>query len=636
MDIPGYDDLEAIGRGGFGTVYRARQQGVPRPVAIKVMSDAGARRLDDKSRRRFQRETETTGRLSAHPHIITVHEAGFTDTEQPYLVMALMEQGSLGDVLQQRGPLRWQEVLDIGVQLAGALATAHEAGIVHRDVKPDNVLIDDFGAPVLTDFGLASVRGAQTVTETADGRITGTVAYAPPEVLEGTRPGPAGDVYALAATLFALLHGTPPFVRPGDESFAPIIARTLREDPPDLRPQGVPDAVCAALERALRRDLSVRTPSALAFGQDLQEAQRSLGLPVTRMILPAGSSAEADGERTLRLPQDRLSATSGREASQTGPDAQAAAAAVEQTPPPARRPPTETPPAAPAPAHAQAPWRWTDPDPAGQHPSPARGGRGAFWAVALATVLLAGAAGALALLLVNREPARQPATSPPPQTVASGPTTTEPSQAAVSVPDVRGQPVGDARAALLAAGFADVIVIERPVPPGTAEPGTVLSQQPAAGTTAPAQQQARLSVAVQAAAPTATPRPTPLAVTVTAAHPRAMEVAATLRRWAGGINTDSYEAAFAQYTPRLQDRVGFEEFAAGNATSTIFDPEVRQVDGDGDVLVATIGFVSRQDASLGPDGQTCSVWVLRWRLVPSDGRLLVDDSDAVPPHPVAC
>ncbi|MDQ4133957.1 MAG: serine/threonine protein kinase, partial [Actinomycetota bacterium] len=262
-------------------MYRARQPALNRLVAVKVLSKIAP---DERARRRFDQERATVGALSGHPNIVTVYESGLTDDGVPYLAMEHVAGGSLGDRLAREGPLGWEEAVHIGIRLAGALESAHRAGILHRDVKPENVLLSDFGEPQLSDFGIARVVAGPD-TRTADRHFS--VAHAAPEVLNGEAFSAQSDVYALGSTLFALLWGRAPFVNDDDDLLLTVVMRITRQSPPDLRDQGVPEPVCQALERALAKRPHDRQESALALAHQLQEAQVAAGRPRTTPLVIA-------------------------------------------------------------------------------------------------------------------------------------------------------------------------------------------------------------------------------------------------------------------------------------------------------------------------------------------------------------
>ena len=141
LGVPGLADVVEIGRGGFAIVYRARQVAFSRTVAVKLLARPD---LDQQMLRRFQLECEAMGQLSWHPNIVVVHDTGATSAGLPYLIMEFLQHGSLGDRLKRQGPSPWEEVAQVGVQVAGALHAAHQAGLIHRDIKPDNILIGHF------------------------------------------------------------------------------------------------------------------------------------------------------------------------------------------------------------------------------------------------------------------------------------------------------------------------------------------------------------------------------------------------------------------------------------------------------------------------------------------------------------
>jgi serine/threonine protein kinase len=203
---------EKLGRGGMSVVWRATDRLLGRSVAVKelpyyeTLSAAQARRQRD----RTLREARALAQLS-HPHIIVVHDV-VEDDERPYIVMELIEGGSLADRLAHRGPVDAAEAARIGIALLGALAAAHAAGVLHRDLKPDNVLLETgTDRVVLTDFGIAQVAGTPTLTE--NGSFVGSPEYTAPERMSGARTGPESDLWSLGALLCAALSGESPFHR---------------------------------------------------------------------------------------------------------------------------------------------------------------------------------------------------------------------------------------------------------------------------------------------------------------------------------------------------------------------------------------------------------------------------------------
>lgn len=288
LGIPALRDAVRIGGGGFGVVYRAYSDDLGCHVAVKVLAD---RVDDDTSRRRFAWEGRILESLAGHPHIVAVHGSGVNDVGRPYLLMDHVAGGSLDGLLADEGRLEWPDAIRIGVQLCGALATAHALGILHRDVQPENVLMSSQGEPLLADFGVAKVGGASS--RTTAGAVVGTVLHTAPEVLGGQRATEASDVYSLASTIQTLLIGSAPFSRTSDQGLQAVIGRIFTQPAPDLRPYGVPADVCAVLERALSKAPGERPPTAAALGTDLQAVEAAHGLPTTPMVAPAGSNERA-------------------------------------------------------------------------------------------------------------------------------------------------------------------------------------------------------------------------------------------------------------------------------------------------------------------------------------------------------
>ncbi|MEV6324453.1 protein kinase [Nocardia sp. NPDC051787] len=316
----GFADAEEIGRGAFGIVYRCTEPALDRAVAVKVLGST----VDAEDRARFLREQRALGKFSTHPNIVQVLTSDITATGRPFLVMPLHARGSLDARIRTDGPLPWQEVLSVGVKLAGALATAHACGVIHRDVNPANVLISDYGEPQLADFGIARVGGA---FETAAGLVAGTPAYTAPEVIRGEPPSVRSDIYGLGATLFAALTGHAAFERQAGESMVAQFVRITSEPVPDLRSAGVPAMVCDVLEAAMATDPADRPATARDFGERLRSVQFSCGLPLDTMAVP-----EHDGFAETR------SVVGGRP---MAPTASAAIALRPQSAPKTRfRPPT--------------------------------------------------------------------------------------------------------------------------------------------------------------------------------------------------------------------------------------------------------------------------------------------------------
>lgn len=286
LAIPGLADAVEIGVGGFGVVYRAAEADLGRTVAVKIL----AANLDEAGRDRFDRERRALGTLSGHPNIVTVHRGGYTQAGQPYLVMEYLDRGSLADHLRTAGAVGWHDALTVGVQLAGALETAHRAGVLHRDIKPGNILLSRLGSAKLCDFGIARLQGA---FETRSATVTASLAHAPPEVVDGHRPDPRSDVYSLASTLYELVIGRPPFVQPTDESMVQILNRIHTAAVPPVDESVIPGPLFRAIETAMAKDPAARPPSALAFGQLLVQVQQQIGLPPTPIPIEDTTAASA-------------------------------------------------------------------------------------------------------------------------------------------------------------------------------------------------------------------------------------------------------------------------------------------------------------------------------------------------------
>lgn len=286
-DIAGFEYVRHIGSGGYSEVFEYRDD-LGRRVAVKVLTEETS-----------DSEARAMAAVSVHSAIVDVFKTDLTPGGLRYLVMPYFGGPSFAELLRQ-GPIAVDEVLSVGVQVAGALEFAHQNGILHRDVKPANILTNDLGRPALSDFGIASRH------DTGDRQRAVSLPWAPPEVLEERMPDPRSDVYALAATLYTLLAGHPPFVvAGGDNSDTALTGRTVSADPPPLTRRDVPASLDGLLRWAMSRDPRKRPESAEAFGRGLQAVESELGLSVTRLEV-AGRLLRGRVEPGAHAPQPEV------------------------------------------------------------------------------------------------------------------------------------------------------------------------------------------------------------------------------------------------------------------------------------------------------------------------------------------
>ena len=280
-EVEGFGALREIGRGGFSRVYEALQFEFQRWVAVKVLNEA----LEgDEEIASFERECRLMGVLSRHPNIVTVFASAFTSEQRPCIVMELFPYGSFLNVLQSSGPLGFGELLPLTVQMSGALATAHRQGVVHGDVKPQNVFRSEFGAAALGDFGIATLMHQRA--SLAKTRLS--LYYAAPELIEGgvSAISPFADQYSLAATTYTLATGLRPFASDTGDTTAQLLSRMVSEPAPRLGPE-FPESLDEALWRAMAREPQHRHRDMVAFAAAIAEVEHELGLkptevPVTR------------------------------------------------------------------------------------------------------------------------------------------------------------------------------------------------------------------------------------------------------------------------------------------------------------------------------------------------------------------
>ncbi|MDH3683590.1 MAG: protein kinase, partial [Acidimicrobiia bacterium] len=272
LGVAHLEPQETIGRGGFSVVYKALDTKLNRYVAVKVLTAA----VDRADLDRFDQECQIHGPLSNHPNIVTIHDAGYTRTGSPFLVMEYLDGGSLTDHLEANGPMQWQQAVDWMAPICDAVDTAHRMGVLHRDIKPANILISPDG-PKLADFGIACVSDATSP------QFAVSWHHAPPEA-ELNRRDERSDVYSLASTTFQLLTGHAPFWRPGEDSLAGLLHRMVSEPAPRLSPAVAPRWLDDLLQRALDKDPGRRPASAAEL----------------RDLLLAGPSADPGAAPTVR------------------------------------------------------------------------------------------------------------------------------------------------------------------------------------------------------------------------------------------------------------------------------------------------------------------------------------------------
>ena len=286
VTIPGYRDLVRVGSGGFSMVYSAYQEAFDRTVAVKVLT---VELVDENAQRRFQRECRASGRLSNHPSIVTVLDSGFTDDGRPFITTEFMTQGSLADRLDDRGPYAVAAALEIGVLMCGALAAVHAAGILHRDIKPQNILVSDYGEPGLADFGISAITVGP---EASIGTSSITPLHVAPEVLEGQPTSAASDVYSLGSTLYMLLAGRAPFQQGNDDALLPLMRRVVMDPIPDIDRPDIPPEVMDLLRYSMAKQPFARYSTAVSFGEAIQATQKYLGYPVTALRKPGTGTGD--------------------------------------------------------------------------------------------------------------------------------------------------------------------------------------------------------------------------------------------------------------------------------------------------------------------------------------------------------
>ncbi|MGW5129722.1 serine/threonine-protein kinase [Streptomyces sp. NPDC004135] len=284
-----YRLISKLGHGGMGTVWRAQDETVDREVAVKEprVPDHLPERERANAFERMRREARAAARLD-HPAVVDVHDVAVVDG-QPWIVMELVRGRSLGDALQE-GTLSAREAARIGLEVLGALEAAHAAGILHRDVKPDNVLLGRYDRVVLTDFGIARIEGETSLTDT--GGFVGSPEYIAPERVLGQRPGPASDLWSLGVVLYAATEGVSPFRR----SNTPATLQSVLNATP-APPASAQGPLAEAINGLLHKD-PARRPDAARVRALLESAAHPPAAQPTQVVRGPG---EGGGSRRVRF-----------------------------------------------------------------------------------------------------------------------------------------------------------------------------------------------------------------------------------------------------------------------------------------------------------------------------------------------
>jgi hypothetical protein len=275
-----YELEQQVGSGGMSKVYRAHDRLLERTVALKILHEHYSQ--DDEYVERFRREARAVAQL-AHPNVVTVIDRGEHESRQ-YIVFEYVDGENLKQLVEREGPLPVRQIIELGLQVAHALASAHARGVVHRDVKPQNVLLSEEGVPKVTDFGIARTSDVESVTLT--GTVMGTSEYISPEQARGEPVDFRSDIYSLGVILFELCTGEVPY--PGENPVS-VAMRHLHEPVPSVRAQrrDVPSRLEAAIRRAMAKDQEERFGSMDELIAELEASLRALGGGEETIVLPA-------------------------------------------------------------------------------------------------------------------------------------------------------------------------------------------------------------------------------------------------------------------------------------------------------------------------------------------------------------
>jgi len=306
-----YRIMEEIGSGGFATVYRAMDTTLEREIALKVLDPLLMRDVSFVAR--FQQEARAAASLE-HPHIVPIYEVGKGEG-QLFIAMRLVRGGSLAKRLEAQGRILWDEALSIMRQASDALAYAHEQGVIHRDIKPQNILLDERSGAMLSDFGFARLVSTSTLTQSMSGGIVGTPAYIPPEIWEGAKATPATDVYALACVFYEMLTGRVLFG--GETPMVVMRAHDHGAEFPEEWPIDIPPDAGEILSQALARQPEERYGSVPEFLGALEEVQMAV---VAERIAAEVARLFDEGGQALDGGQFEAAVSAGKQLLELQPD----------------------------------------------------------------------------------------------------------------------------------------------------------------------------------------------------------------------------------------------------------------------------------------------------------------------------
>ena len=291
LGVEGLSPAVYVGAGGSANVLAARILETGQEVAVKLLRASAD---SDKERERFEREHETLSRLSTHDGIVPVIDAGVTDRNEPYFLMPLME-GSLQDRIDNEGALEWETASQLIAEISDTLDFAHSNSVLHRDLKPGNILLDTDGVPRIADFGIAKLLDSNV---SKSSKALGTPSFMPPERFKAVEATEASDVYGLGATLAALLTGTAPFLTGENDTDAAVMMRVMNEEPAPLTDSGVPEPIAAIVTQSMSKDPESRPASAGEFAALLRTASAEAGGAVS-----SGPVTVAIPRRELTIPE---------------------------------------------------------------------------------------------------------------------------------------------------------------------------------------------------------------------------------------------------------------------------------------------------------------------------------------------